>query len=111
MKLKKGVIIEGVSPHIWYAIAYASFLRPGQVVTSLRDGSHRADSLHYSGKAADLRTRDHPAEANKAFLAALRGHLEPLGFDVVDEMAKPGAPHIHVEWDPKPGETFFEFVV
>lgn len=67
------------------------------VITSAADGTHKQNSLHYVGKAFDLRTRDllqGHAEAAREKLAAALGDQ----FDVVLE-----SDHIHVEFDPKNG--------
>lgn len=65
------------------------------VATSILDGTHKTGSLHYQGRAFDLRVRDVIPERRKAFRDALRVALGPE-FDVVLE-----ATHVHVEWDPK----------
>lgn len=64
------------------------------VITSGTDGRHRADSLHYSGNALDLRIRHIPPEDRVALTASLASSLGEE-FDVILE-----ADHIHVEFDP-----------
>lgn len=62
-------------------------------ITSARDGAHKKNSLHYHGKAFDLRTRD------VADAVAMREELQQrlgLDFDVILE-----PDHIHVEYDPR----------
>lgn len=65
------------------------------VITSARDGKHMVGSLHFVGRAIDLRTRDMPLMGSAAIAESLR---EVLGkdFDVVLEKD-----HIHLEYDPK----------
>lgn len=65
------------------------------VVTSLGDGVHKENSLHYVGRAADLRVRHVPAEKRQALLRAIRAALTPQ-YDVILE-----SDHIHLEYDPK----------
>ena len=65
------------------------------IVTSIFDGTHMAGSLHYLGRAFDLRSRDLVPSQRSAFRAALARELGP-DFDVVLESS-----HVHVEWDPK----------
>lgn len=76
------------------------------VVTSLNDGDHKATSarhprsLHYEGRAADIRlpsryTND--AATDSAMLLTLRGALG-RDYDVILE-----ADHFHLEYDPKDG--------
>jgi len=67
------------------------------VVTSVADGKHGTNSLHYKGRAFDLRTRDIPIAIRPTLFADLCARLRPLGFDVIDE-----EDHFHCEYDPKP---------
>lgn len=75
-------------------------LERGAVITSANDGTHMQGSLHYTGLAVDLRTRD-LAPATIALLAAkLRARLNGnentnLPYQVVLETT-----HVHVEYDP-----------
>lgn len=74
------------------------------VITSANDGRHMDGSLHYAGRAVDLRTRDlHPDIIGKLVLS-LRRRLngdEKLNrpYQVIQE-----SDHLHVEWQPVPGE-------
>lgn len=114
MKLKHGVITTGVCPQIWYALGVADqiFRRHNctLIVTSLMDGTHMRQSKHGSGEATDLRTRDLTIEVGNILFRELKSFLDPLGFDTVDERTRPGAPHFHIEWDPKPGEEWLTSV-
>jgi hypothetical protein len=62
MILKQGVEQKEIALQIYYAIgvAEAVYRQRGMqlVVTSLNDGQHMKESLHYKGLAVDLRTRD-----------------------------------------------------
>jgi RHS repeat-associated protein len=65
------------------------------IVTFTTNGTHDdPDSLHYTGEAIDLRTRDLTDRQRRRAVERLR---EELGddYDVVDE-----GDHIHVEYDP-----------
>lgn len=64
-------------------------------VTSMEDSQHGLNSLHYSGNAADIRTRHVPVSQLPALHRAL---VDALGrdYDVVLEKT-----HIHIEYDPK----------
>lgn len=64
------------------------------VITSANDGKHMPHSLHYLGKAIDLRTWSLNGREKKV-ADELRKALEK-DYDVVLEKD-----HIHVEWDPK----------
>jgi len=58
-------------------------------ITSIREGTHKAGSLHYDGQAWDMQ------DDVKFQLLEIREALGP-GFDVVPEID-----HIHCEYDPK----------
>jgi hypothetical protein len=98
-KLKPGVRLTGIRPEILFALIAAerAYNRAGHdlVVTSCVDSKHSRGSLHYSGAAVDLRTRDVPADVMQAIVAEIR---EALGtdFDVVLE-----PDHLHAEYQPK----------
>jgi len=65
------------------------------VVTYTTNGDHTtADSLHYSGDAIDLRTRDLTRDQRGQAADRLRDELGS-DYDVVDE-----GDHIHIEYDP-----------
>lgn len=106
LRMKPTVADGGVAPAIWFALGVATVARRNHtelplVVTSLCDGVHQSDSLHYKGLGADLRTRDiHRGEA-ESWAAELKARLEPYGFDVILE-----SDHLHIEFDPKAGQQF-----
>lgn len=64
-------------------------------ITSINDSGHMKGSLHYKGRAVDLRVRNIPAEHRFKIPKILKSRLSP-GYDVIDE-----GDHIHIEWDPK----------
>lgn len=105
MRLKKGVKTEGAQGQTWYAIGIAEVVYRDVnlqlVVTSITDGKHKEGSLHYKGLAFDLRTRDLSETEKQKILFRLKYLLEPQGYDVLIE-----ADHIHIEYDPKKGETW-----
>jgi hypothetical protein len=101
MKVKPGVRPDGVRPETLYAIMVADSLfraRGGEcTVTSLCEGKHSQNSLHYVGRAVDLRIRD-VASKDTVIPAIVRDLKEALGaaYDVILEPT-----HIHIEFDPK----------
>jgi hypothetical protein len=102
---KKGVDCTDIHPLVFRAIlaaheCYNAASVPNLVVTSLRDGKHKPrsgnTSLHYSGKAVDLRTWNVPDQSLlPAIVQAMRAQLGP-DFDIVLEKD-----HVHCEFDKK----------
>lgn len=104
MNIKIGANVDDLVPQLWFALGICD-VEAGQfnvklVVTSGRDSKHGPNSLHYSGRAVDLRTRDFTPEAKRDFYRYLKGKLDNRGFDVVLE-----GDHLHIEWDPKTGDA------
>lgn len=64
------------------------------IVTSARDGQHMQGSLHYEGKALDLRHRQMTEQSKRLICDDLRSTLGN-DWDVVLEDT-----HIHIEYDP-----------
>ena len=99
---KRGVRSDGIQPEASHIIVVAHrvwqrYLRRDLTVTSITDGKHSANSLHYQGKAVDLRNRDLEDHQQEVAVQELRRHLGSA-YDVVLEPT-----HIHVEYDPKTG--------
>jgi len=104
LKLEGGVPAspKGIQPEILFAVMVAQsvwvalFPNVPLVITSITDGKHGDDSLHYEGQAIDLRTRNLPNENS----AKIAGHQlkECLGkdYDIVIHST-----HIHIEYDKK----------
>ena len=73
----------------------------GATVTSTTGGRHNRGSRHYSGNAADIRTRDQAPEQ----VEALKQGFAAKGYRVLDERQRPrgqkvwSGPHLHVEED------------
>ncbi len=85
-------------------VAEAEYERVGVplVITSVNDSKHSDRSLHYEGRAVDLRTRHLPEYEKRPIFEALRATLGPVGFDVVWEDPKGPNQHYHIEYQPKP---------
>jgi hypothetical protein len=101
LRLKPGVDLRLLEPQIVVALMVAQSIYTQYdaecVITSGRDGKHSDRSLHYLGRAVDLRTRMFTASAITALANELRDCLGPQ-YDVVVE-----SDHIHLEWDPGKG--------
>lgn len=109
MTLKQGVKIEGIKPECIVGLMivdrYFAEHKVDFVVTSVKDGKHGENSLHYGGYAFDVRLRHFDGVVGSistedkllamAYSKDLRERLGGL-FDVVVE-----SDHIHIEYDPK----------
>jgi len=99
--IKQGVIHEGVHWRIGYVLAFADAIwkKHGRDLawTAGKDGKHKVGSLHYLGRAADLRTRYFSAMEAEEVAVELRKIIS-RDYDVVVHST-----HIHVEYDPKGG--------
>jgi hypothetical protein len=110
MKIKKGVILEGMKPPTLYAAGVCDQTWDGMkrifVMSSGLEGVHPDKrNIHGNGWAFDIRTRDLPKWQVDSFALMLKHRLDPLGFDVVVE-----GNHIHIEYDPKGNENWIEEV-
>ena len=99
MKLKPGVSVLDIQPELVLALIIINSIYQKHglelVITSVSDGKHMQNSLHYAGEAADLRiTPD--SNLNKKLLEEIRSALD-AEFDVILEPS-----HLHVEYDPDP---------
>ena len=65
------------------------------IITSVCEGEHSPNSLHYQGLAVDFRTRHIPSPAMKRQICDLIAEALGDEYDVLLE-----ATHIHVEYDP-----------
>lgn len=104
MFLKANVKPDAVSTEILLGILIAKdvWRDAGQelTVTALRDGTHRPGSLHYVGKAVDVRTKDLPSQLKPILIAELKSRLTS-SYDVVFEDEGGANEHLHIEYDPK----------
>lgn len=111
----KSVIVEGLQPEMHRALGLADQAfadeRMDCVISAALDGDHNPGSKHAKGFAVDLSNQWLDTGQHERILEKLK-RLERYGFDVVDEKAdataKTTAPHFHIEYDPKPGETFWK---
>jgi hypothetical protein len=101
--IKAGVDLRGLQPQMSVAYTIAAIVfweKAGEScwITSASDSKHGPNSLHYKGKALDLRTKHLRPEQVHPVYVALKDALGQQ-FDVVLE-----SDHIHVEFDPKEPE-------
>lgn len=74
------------------------------IITSANDSKHGEHSLHYKGKALDLRTKHIRDGITKtAIINKIKESLGPQ-FDIVFESVGLDNEHLHIEFDPKEPE-------
>lgn len=99
---KHGTKISGIRSELILAILVADGIydkyETDLVLTSVNDGKHSHASLHYSGSAMDIRTRDLPEEDSVQKVAEEIRQALSNEYDVVVELN-----HIHIEYQPKRG--------
>ena len=102
LSLKSGVKAAGIQPELLLAITVADQVYSSFsvlcVITALTDGKHSVNSLHYKGKAVDLRCNNTADDAK--IVAELKARLG-LDYDVILEGAGTLNEHIHLEFQPK----------
>lgn len=110
MRFKFDVKHDNVRPVAWYAMGIADEICKNLfgeecVITSLNDGEHSGNSKHYTGEGIDIRTRHLSFMEEQLYYLRIATRLEPLGYDIVLESSPR---HIHIEYDPKQGESLFK---
>jgi len=102
ISFKPGVRLFGLQPEILWALDQCVDVWPTDVtVTSARGDKHSRQSLHYSGNAVDLRTRNLNDEQIRATVLKLKQVLGKR-FDVLFESGN----HIHIEHQPKDAHEY-----
>lgn len=78
--------------------------RPEMVITSGSESTaiHGASSMHYAGRACDIRSKNlHPSGMVKQNLASMVNTALGPDFDFFLEAAGEPNEHFHLEWQPK----------
>ena len=99
MNIKSTADIRGLHPNFRYALPIADWLWKNNghelTITSGTDGKHSAGSLHYSGRATDLRTKYFDQHTAAKIAVELQKRLGCL-FKVIYENPGQVGEHIHV---------------
>lgn len=97
--IKEGVKCDGITIECLHAILTIMQCHMEEkqpfTITSISDGKHSKNSLHYKGRAVDIRTRTLMGITPQQMAARIKDDLGK-DYDVVVE-----ATHLHVEYDPK----------
>lgn len=101
VRFKAGVVVYRMHPEVERIIDVLDDIskrvaRRDVVITSAREGEHSKNSLHYKGRALDIRVNDLDANTRALYLRAIKNALDDAKWDVVDE-----GTHIHIEFDPR----------
>ena len=103
MKLKDSSVVFDAQAPLLYALWRIELVMRAYgpvVVTSLKDGKHSVNSLHYSGLDVDIRSKHLTREESRKVFFALKNDLG-IDFDVLLENEGTENEHLHVESDPK----------
>ena len=97
IRIKKGVILTGLSLEMWEVVplVHVIFYPHWLTITSGLEGKHGDNSLHYVGKALDFRTRHLDDEGKRLVTFRCKEFLADA-YDVVLEKT-----HLHIEYHPK----------
>lgn len=105
--LKPGVKLTDLQPQIVLALQiaeglWAKYGQPTLVVTSCNDSKHIAGSLHYTGRAVDLRIKSIPSANREKLVIDLDNAFggDSSEFDVLWENQGTMNEHLHIEHDP-----------
>lgn len=106
MRLKAGVRLTDMTPQILLAMLVTEQVYEEYgfevVITSINDGTHSVNSLHYLGRAVDVRVRDPhgswsmPGDIRVKVVDEITRRLGDNNYDIILE-----SDHIHEEYDPK----------
>lgn len=103
MKLKNADVVFDAQAPLLYAlwrIELAMRVYGPVTVTSMKDGKHSVNSLHYSGMAVDIRSKHLTQEESRKVFFALKNDLGP-DYDVLLEAENTENEHLHIEYDAK----------
>jgi hypothetical protein len=105
IKLKShSIFLDNLHPVIWTALPMIEVifdhLEKDVIITSARDGIHSTNSLHYAGRAIDLRSHHLSSSYKQLILIQLKITLG-RDWDVLLENPGTSNEHYHLEFQPK----------
>lgn len=105
MKLKLGSKIEGLRPEMLLGLMIVDTVFSNHnlelTITEVTGGTHVENSLHYKGRAVDIRSKHIAGQSLKMIvLEECKAGLTPL-FYMMLESPNTANEHFHLEYDPK----------
>lgn len=96
------VVLEGVSEHLLGYIAQLGLIHQALygeplVITSGKDRDHGMNSLHYEGRAVDLRTKDKTEAEMVVWMAVVAWSAPRFRVTVFDKRGLGLEEHLHLE--------------
>lgn len=105
ISIKEGVKLEGLTPEILLGLSIVEkvFEKYGieVVITEATGGDHQQGSLHYQGKALDIRSKHIFEYALKEKILEKCRQKLGVSFDMILEGFGEDREHFHVEFDPQ----------
>lgn len=105
MQIKPGVRLHGICPEIVLALFIVSEIinrvsEKSARITSGIEGGHSRASLHYTGDAVDIGSKEFSIEIKNEILAQCRAALGD-DYDMILESVGQTQEHFHLEFQPK----------
>jgi len=106
IKLKAGVDMKGIQPELTLALVIVDQVFEDNgifdtVITSMKDGTHKPGSWHYSGWAADLRSKHIGALTQKNIILEKMKQVLGAQWEVFLEYPNGNNEHYHIEPSPQ----------
>ena len=106
LTFKPGVKIEKVNARLLTGLGALAIIMGEEtgadtiVITSMNDGVHKEGSFHYSGRAADIRSKTFAREAVQNTVDRFKLAWDK-DYDLIWESKGLPNEHLHLEYDPR----------